>query len=274
MPGWRWAMACETGARHIASGGPCEDACAAREIASANGPVLVVAVADGAGSSALAQIGAQEAVGHFCDGAARALGGLSGPPDVVDLRAIMQATRDHLERLSRFSCRPLDNYSTTLLAALIGEAWSAFVQIGDGAIVRDTDTQGEWGWMFLPHKGLYANETVFLTHPDAADIAHADVLAHAPTEIALFTDGLENLLIREGAERRVVDTFFNEMMPPVRALERPGEDRDLSKALGRYLGSDAINSRTDDDKTLVLATRLDAPGVVIDQMASADADPD
>jgi len=46
------------------------------------------------------------------------------------------------------------------------------------------------------------------------------------------------------------------MLPPVRKTPVCGVDETLSKRLQEYLASPAICERTDDDKTLVLATRL------------------
>lgn len=259
MGAWRWARACEIGTRHVAAGGACEDACLGRRIETGDGEALILAVADGAGSSRLAQIGSQEAVSQFARIAEHALEGRGAAPDEETVRAWLEGTQAHLERVAQVSARRIGDFSTTLLAVILSETWSAYVQIGDGAIVRSGDEAGEWGWMFAPHKGAYVNETVFLTHPDAARLAHVSIAGPPPGEIALFTDGLENLLIREGEQREVVEDFFNEMMAPVRALAAHGEDAKLSRALGQYLSSPAINSRTDDDKSLILATRAPFP---------------
>lgn len=259
MAMWRWARACEMGARHKAAGGVCEDASLARRIETGCGEALILAVADGAGSSRLAQIGSEEATCQFARLAEDALEAHSEAPDEAMLRDWLEGTRAHLERVAEVSARRISEFSTTLLAVILSDTWSAFVQIGDGAIVRSGDEAGEWAWMFLPHKGAYVNETVFLTHPDAAKLAHVSLGGPPPDEIALFTDGLEHLLIREGAQREVVEAFFNEMMVPVRALEAGGEDGRLSHALCQYLSSPAITARTDDDTALILATRRPLP---------------
>jgi hypothetical protein len=49
--------------------------------------------------------------------------------------------------------------------------------------------------------------------------------------------------------------FFHDMMRPVRESRAQGLDPRLSEALGNYLSSAEICERTDDDKTLILATR-------------------
>ena len=76
------------------------------------------------------------------------------------------------------------------------------------------------------------------------------------SEVAIFSDGLERLLIQETPARCVVGAFFDQMMPPVRRLIAQGSDKALSEMLADYLGAERINQRTDDDKTLILATQL------------------
>jgi hypothetical protein len=48
------------------------------------------------------------------------------------------------------------------------------------------------------------------------------------------------------------------MFPAVRRSTASGVDVELSRALGGYLSSVPVNDRTDDDKTLVLASRRPA----------------
>ncbi|MBV8393402.1 MAG: protein phosphatase 2C domain-containing protein, partial [Alphaproteobacteria bacterium] len=56
---WRVAMASSIGQSHVAAAQPCQDAHFHLEAGDADGrPVMVVAAADGAGSAALAELGA------------------------------------------------------------------------------------------------------------------------------------------------------------------------------------------------------------------------
>jgi len=48
--------------------------------------------------------------------------------------------------------------------------------------------------------------------------------------------------------------FSNSMFPSVRSSRATGEDAELSRALARYLATAPINERTNDDKTLILAS--------------------
>jgi hypothetical protein len=58
-----------------------------------------------------------------------------------------------------------------------------------------------------------------------------------------------------GATKAVNESFFNQMFAPVRASKSSGLDQKLSEQLKAYLGSGMVNARTNDDKTLLMATR-------------------
>ena len=67
------------------------------------------------------------------------------------------------------------------------------------------------------------------------------------------------MTVRTSRPRRVAHgAFFEPMFAAVRRAP-PGLAPGLSRSLERFLCSRAVESRTDDDKSLVLATRL-APG--------------
>jgi hypothetical protein len=74
-------------------------------------------------------------------------------------------------------------------------------------------------------------------------------------ELAVFTDGIEPLVLQYSTNT-VHSPWFNQMLPPVRGLAQPGFDEALSKKLAMYLSSEAVCARTDDDKTLLLASRI------------------
>jgi hypothetical protein len=152
---------------------------------------------------------------------------------------------------------PPREFACTLLAAIVSETHTAFLQVGDGAIV--IRPRGDnWCHVFWPQHGEYINTTVFIT--DATALASFEFCANSDVidEVAAFTDGIEALVLHY-ATRTVHDPFFDGMFPAVRALPRAGYDEALSEKLGQYLGSPTICCRTDDDKTLLLASRLKLP---------------
>ncbi len=79
-------------------------------------------------------------------------------------------------------------------------------------------------------------------------------------EVAIFTDGVERLVL-DLQERTAHAPFFRTLFGWVAKTEAAAVNEEIptSEAMGRYLGSKQINDRTDDDKTLILASRRPAP---------------
>jgi hypothetical protein len=72
-----------------------------------------------------------------------------------------------------------------------------------------------------------------------------------------MTDGMERLALR--FDSRTPHLPFFE--PFFQALRTGDASRDLDGALLRFLESESVRSRSDDDKTLILASRI-APQIV------------
>jgi hypothetical protein len=257
LQGWRIAGASAIGTSHAKTGAPCQDAfkCALMSGEQEKEVVLLLAC-DGAGSAKFSDIGAELACREFasnlelflCDG--HRIESLTSEKirewlDNVVAALDARATADG-ERLRDYAC--------TLLAAILSQTHAAFIQIGDGAmVVRETDE--EWCYIFWPQHGEYINTTCFITEPASVDNFEFALEARPIHEIAVFTDGIEPLVLQY-ATSTVHSPWFNQMLPPVRGLEQPGVDEGLSQKLGIYLASQAVCARTDDDKTLLLASRI------------------
>ena len=135
---------------------------------------------------------------------------------------------------------------------------AVFFQIGDGAIVVSRrQGLGEYDWVFWPQHGEFANTTNFVTQRDAAHALEIEI-RHGPIEeVALFTDGIQRLVLDLGAKTAHAP-FFRPLFRWL-AATKPPETGETSPALVQYLASKQVCDRTDDDKTLILATRRPAP---------------
>ncbi len=263
--GWRIAAASTIGTSHVKQGTVCQDSHACRIFSDGDGKAVAAFVAsDGAGSASRADEGSQiacrtilEAVEVF----------LADGNRVVDIEldvarswvAMVQTAIAFRAGEDGMTAR---DYACTLLVAVVAEDAAAFIQIGDGAMVV-ADEIGEWTWVHWPQRGDYANTTFFVTEERAVDRMAFDLVLGVIDEVALFTDGIEALVLHY-ASKTVHAPFFEKMFAPVRASEAENVDEALAAGLERYLASSAVCERTDDDKTLILATRR-AP------IASADA---
>jgi hypothetical protein len=224
--------------------------------ANGAGPLLVAVAADGAGASERAAEGARLACAAVLDQATEWAAG--APPRDLAAFAREDALRwvDSARRRIAEAAEPAGlasrDFSCTLLAALVDEASAVFFQIGDGAIVyRDED--GAYLPAFWPQSGEYANCTFFVTDDEVADRVQL-ALAAGVHEVALLTDGLQALALRF-VSREAHDPFFEPMFARLRGEPEPEPGR-LLEELRAFLDSPPVNQRTDDDKTLVLATRL------------------
>lgn len=252
---WRIALASAIGTSHIAGDLPCQDSVAHEVVDSVDGAVLIAIVCDGAGSAAYSELGASLAADFFLRSVTSyfTAGGRLEDIDRKRACAWIDETASVLEVTANEASHAVRDYACTLLAAIVGEKAAAFVQIGDGAIVVADAADDGWSWVFWPQHGEFANTTNFIISANAADLMEFDVSAGRVDEIAIFSDGIENLVLHN-ASRTVHAAFFNAMFPPVRRGQF-GLDTALSTSLEKYLSSPLVCEKTDDDKSLILASR-------------------
>jgi Protein phosphatase 2C len=212
-------------------------------------------MADGAGSAAHSGPGAQVAVDGFIDCVVAALkdSRVAQLPDDVP-RAWLQAMRSNVLDEAAKAGRPAQEYACTFLAVVAGEDAGIFLQLGDGFIAVQAADVADWEVACEPQRGEYVNQTWFLTGSDALDRAEIRRWSGRISNIAVTTDGLENVCL----DRKTglpFHAFFDGLIATV--LAAPGEEEDqLDAGLARFLESSRLDEYTSDDKTLVLATRL------------------
>lgn len=276
--GWRTVGASVAGTSHTGAGEPCADSCGVRVLpATDGGSILIAVAADGAGSSERAAEGARLACETILDEAtfwatgkkkrrrrratgkprARRKARGKAPADLSTFHrehvlSWVESARQRITEAAESEGLVSRDFSCTLLAALVGETSAVFFHVGDGAIVyRAPD--GEYVPVFWPQNGEYANCTWFVTDEEAPGRVQS-ARGETVHEVALLTDGLQGLALRFGS-REAHDPFFKPMFARLRT-EAESEPHGLREELETFLDSEPVNRRTDDDKTLVLATRL------------------
>jgi len=243
---WSVVAADSTGTSHVVRGLPCQDA----HLHAVFGPAddwLVVAVADGAGSASRAEVGAALACREFIARVVR-LGpdGLHSPEVVA---ALFAGVRDELlAEAERLTVSPRELACTALLA-VVGPTAAVFAQLGDGAIVVGNADYRRV--VFWPEPAEYANATDFLTDDRFARAVRVESSAEAIDELCVMTDGLQRVAL-DFTTQTLHSPFFDPMFGRVRDAGNPAE---LADPLRGFLDSPRVNERTDDDKTLFLATR-------------------
>lgn len=248
---WKYISSSVRGTAHRDSGGPCQDFIARRVSNSRSGEVLVVACADGAGSSDLSDVGARLAVESVVTIIDDDLSCGRVDVDRIDSATLLRWNRIARERIevesSFLEINPRE-LACTLLLAVVGEEIAAFSQIGDGVIVRGINNG--YAYIFWPESGEYANATRFITDHQFDRYLRTSVVRGAVREIAVLTDGLQMLALNFAATK-VHDGFFK---PMFEALRRETDVAGLQASLDLFLDSNRVNHRTSDDKSLFLAT--------------------
>ena len=257
---WRYAYASVAGTSHDKNGSPCQDAGSCRVVeASQGGSILLAMASDGAGSARRSEEGARLAVALFLAefGEACRERGILAIDRPFILAWLTKLRRRIWARAARAGVRAGD-YACTALGAVVAEDRAVFFQIGDGAIVvAGREHAGDYDWVFWPQHGEFANTTNFVTQRDAARALEIEMHMGAIDEVALFTDGIERLVLDLGAKTAHAP-FFRPLFGWLAATKAPVAS-ETSPSLVQYLASKQICDRTDDDKTLIMATRRPAP---------------
>jgi hypothetical protein len=247
---WKHACASVTGKSHSDRGENGQDSCRAGTIPLPDAEFFIGIAADGAGSTAEGGRGAEIACGTLFFKVAAALqeqGSLNTFTD-DDVRGWVTAAREAISAEAQERGKRLREYSCTILGAAAGNGRALFFQIGDGAIVIGNNDAFEA--VFWPEQGEYANTTFFITDEQYLDrlrICPSDT----PEEIALFTDGLQNLVL-SFSQKKAHSGFFKPLFSAL--LNSPlDESGAFSHQLKSFLSRDDISIRSDDDRTLVLA---------------------
>lgn len=245
---WRVRGVSVDGYSHRRKGVPCQDACA-YEIGD---QVVVLAVADGAGSRPRSDQGSKLAVSlatrHFSQVPER-----TADVDGVLRGAFQRVREDFLKETGSDA----DDFATTLTVMTLTRSWLGYVSVGDGfVVIRAGQENGKPQYHVLPQPEAvseYSNETVFLTSGQAPRRVIVECLRDPGVNgVLLSTDGLaQAALDRSGG--RPNDTFVNAMF---RTLDSPRPDpEEDDRSLAAYLGSDQLSQLNSDDKTVLRAVR-------------------
>jgi hypothetical protein len=266
---WKFIFASVVGTSHLATATPCQDSSFCEIVTGEGGAeVLIAVVADGAGSAKHADEGAALACSYI---GGRAKSTIEAETLLCEIthdvvRNWIADYQNEVLALCNGGLVPRD-FASTLLAAFIGKSASVFFQLGDGAIViADSEEPNNYGWVFWPQQGQYANQTNFATDENSADNIEYSLVSRRIDEVSLFTDGLQSLAL-EYQDRLAHGPFFASVFEWVRKASKQQFDR-YTDSLKQFLNSDRVNDRTDDDKTIIIATRR--PIETADQSAPPD----
>ncbi|MFB2917944.1 PP2C family serine/threonine-protein phosphatase [Aerosakkonema funiforme] len=251
---WKAVVESAIGTSHKQSQMPCQDYGNYVLLDS----IIVGAVADGAGSAKYSDIGAQLAVHtalyHLKGWIERekknkpTLDWQQPISDEIAKKVFGHTLKKVIATLNQETTNgySLNDLACTLLVFVATPKWIAAMQIGDGFIVVNPQNS-DYQLLFEPDKGVYANETTFVTSTNAHSQMQVGVLSGNQKFICASTDGLERLAINT-RNWKPSARFFD---PFEEGLEMRNEAEE-AESTKNWLNSDEVNKKTDDDKTLLL----------------------
>jgi hypothetical protein len=263
---WKYAFSSVIGTSHVKSGKPCQDSSICDVIQQDNGiPALVAVVSDGAGSAKYSDIGSSLACSLFINEIETFFAKGNKVENLSkkwSLHWLEKFQAQISTKAKEASCSSRE-FSCTLLVAVITDDAAAFIQIGDGAIIIANESEPDiYNWVFWPMNGEYENTTFFATEKQASERLEFDLHIGRIYELAIISDGLQRLALHYQTQS-VHNPFFLTFFFALRELNK-GTSKKYTKALSDFLNSNQVNERTDDDKSLILATRRSVPSVMND----------
>ena len=256
-PSWKAIARSVIGYNHLTQQLPCQDYSEYRLLTP---ELLVGAVADGAGSAKLAELGAIVAVKTALDYVARWQGfyqryettlGYQGfmSPAIAEpfFQKLVRRVQRQLKEQAQTLQVPMQTLATTLLVFIASPRGLLAMQIGDGfLVIRSEDS--DYQLVFHPDKGEYINETSFITSQQALDSLQVQVINQPIAFICAATDGLEKVAIRYRDW-----TAFAPFFQPLEMFLAETEELEANASyLEDFLHSERLNHKTQDDKTLLL----------------------
>lgn len=213
--------------------------------------VLCVVVCDGAGSAQYGGQGAAIGCRAITTSLRQHFATTDELPDKERISCWIDDARDRLGIAADKRSLPRRAFASTLVMLVAARSAVTIAHIGDGAVVGRS-AAGDWEILSAPENGEYASTTYFLTDDPAPRLRFTS-RPGVYTALAAFSDGIESLVLDQQLDRPHLP-FFSSMIAPVDRAASSGRLRLLSADLAQFLHSPRISDRTDDDKTLILAS--------------------
>lgn len=252
---WRTAFASSIGTAHLNQNTECQDRFACQTVETKEGEILIAVVADGAGSTTDGQIGAETACKFFIEETSDFLSSQDASVSSLNIefgKFWISFFQKKLFELAEKDKKTLRDFASTLVAAVISETSAAFFQIGDGGAVFSASGEPKsYRFAIAPEDSEYVNVTDFLTDETALERLRFTLVEEKLEDVILFSDGIASVAV-DFQTNQPHEPF---LMPMIAPLRNGSASNDLNEKLEKFLASPKINEKTDDDKTIILASR-------------------
>lgn len=247
---WRWAAATRIGTSHLRLG-TCRQDVLRCFSAGRKRDAFCALVCDGAGSAKFGEKGAALIARIFTVGLREHFRSSPHIPNDEQLWAWIDEARDVIAAAAEARACSKRDFASTLVLLVSSQAATVVVHVGDGGVVIRSGSQG-WQSLSWPENGEYASTTYFVTDDPSPRVRITRCSTNFDA-VAVFSDGVESLALDLVGEVPHVP-FFQGMIAPLDRESGTGKNQRLSDALGDFLQSSRVCERTDDDKTLIVAS--------------------
>jgi hypothetical protein len=247
---WRWAIASQIGTSHTRLGTRKQDA-ARCFIADGRSRALCILICDGAGSAPFGGQGATLIGRVVTMGLREHFRSRERLPTDQEVWSWVDHARDRLALAADRKTSRRRDFASTMIMLVVTDEGLLVAHVGDGAAVaRGRD--GTWRALSWPESGEYASTTYFLTDDP---VPRLRIARFGPEfdACAVFSDGIEDLAL-DHKSTLPHQPFFRSMMTPLDTASTLGKSASLSAELAKFLDGDRVCARTDDDKSLILAS--------------------
>lgn len=252
---WKVVGATAIGSSHKENNTLCQDFISYQEFPDKNEDITYVLICcDGSGSAQYSDLGALGCIQTMNANISKYLKNseITKIQD-SDIQLWCIQANTFLNEIAHQVNHDVEDYATTMLVVIVKNSTCIVFQIGDGVIVLGSKdkTSHEFIVSQWPDKASYANETHFITDDDAT--LHIETTRTSIVDrIAIFSDGLQRIALDE-KNRKAHSPFFTPLFNGLKNIK----EKDIhlfENELKKYLNSAIFDEKTDDDRSLMLAT--------------------
>jgi len=236
------------GTSHVNNQKPCHDSHYYQLFNDNNS--IVACVSDGMGSASHAELGSALASNFVVDYLIENIKLDMTDEEIIDcLKDSYIKTYERLKEEAELMEFTIKNLNATLIVFLhLSKSRQFGAQVGDCTAIGK-DEEGNYSTIIEQQRGEYANLTFSICNLDSVMKGNYFKIEPFQPYVAMMSDGIESFSVSSATNepsKLFFEPFFNAF-----SNKKFSEDI-VSDSLKRFLSSDRVNRKTDDDKTLLL----------------------
>jgi hypothetical protein len=233
------------GTSHLSTETPCHDNHAYKILP--NGLGFIACVSDGMGSASHAELGSLTASTFIVEFLEKYLDVKMSDEEIITLiKEGFIETNDQLHDVANQNEVNIKDLNATLLVFVSFHDRQFYGQVGDCAAIGKIGDSYEV--IAKQQRGEYANATFSICNLESIENGIYEKCDKFYPMVSLMSDGIESISI--SAKDKAVSHLFYDPFFKVFSHENYNQE-EVQKSLERFLASERINKKTDDDKTLL-----------------------